>query len=235
MDLVADIEQGALELGVELSPGAAGGLASFAAALVSSGRERGVTSLRESGDVVRELILDSLATAPYLPRGGRIGDLGSGGGVPGLPLALVRPDLRLVLVESLGRKVAWLKEQVGVLGLGGRVEVLPVRAEDMARDTAWRGGLDGVVAKALASLPVLVELGLPLLRVGACLYAYKGPAYGDELNASVKAFRELRGSIVQEISYRVGDRARIVCVVRKEGPTPDLYPRRAGIPERKPL
>ncbi len=235
MDFVAGIEEGASSLGVRLPAGAVEGLSRFAVALVERGRDRGVTSLGDPREVLRELILDALAAAPDLPTGGRIGDLGSGGGIPGVPLALARPDLRLVLVESLGRKVSWIQEQVEVLGLGDRVEVLPIRAEDMARDPAWRGALDGVVAKALASLPVLVELGLPLLRVGGCLYAYKGPSCTQEVQGCGRALRELRGSLVGQRAYRVVDRDRVLCVVCKDGPTPERYPRRAGIPERKPL
>ncbi len=235
MDFEAEIEQGALGLGVPLPTGAVEGLARFAADLIESGKLRGVTSLAEPGDVLRELILDSLAAAPELPLGGRIGDLGSGGGVPGLPLALARPDLRLVLVESLGRKVAWIREQAVQLGLEERVEVLAIRAEDMARDPLWRGHLDGVVAKALASLPVLIELGLPLCRVGGCLYAYKGPSGVQEVQECGRSLLELRGSLVGQRPYRVGDRDRVLCVVRKDGPTPERYPRRAGIPGRKPL
>ncbi len=174
MNVVEEIEKWAGAAGLELPCGSAEGLAAFHAALVETGRERGVTALREPGDVLRELILDSLGAAACLPVGARVADLGSGGGVPGLPLALVRPDCRILLVESLGRKVAWLEEQVQALGLADRVEVVSRRCEDVGRDPAYRAVLDAVVAKALAGLPVLVEYALPLLRIGGVCMPTRG-------------------------------------------------------------
>ncbi len=235
MNVVQELEKWAGELGLNPPPDALAGLAAFHGALVERGRERGVTALREPGEVFRELILDSLGAAAHLPAGGRVADLGSGGGAPGLPLALVRPDLSLVLVESLGRKVTWLQEMVLALGLGDRVQVALSRSEDLARDPAHRASYDAVVAKALASLPVLVELALPLLRPGGRLYAYKGPALGEEIEASRRALIELGGRVQESIPYRALDRERLLCVIEKDRPTPDRYPRRAGIPERKPL
>lgn len=235
MNVVEEIEKWAAAAGLELPGGSAEVLAAFHAALVETGRERGVTALREPGDVLRELILDSLGAATCLPVGARVADLGSGGGVPGLPLALVRPDCRILLVESLGRKVAWLEEQVQALGLADRVEVVSRRCEDVGRDPAYRAALDAVVAKALAGLPVLVEYALPLLRIGGRLYAYKGPALAEEIGSARHALGELGGHLAESRPYRVLDRERVVCVVEKVRATPDRYPRRAGVPERKPL
>jgi len=233
--VLEEIEKWAGSAGLELPGGAAIGLATFHAALVERGRERGVTALRDPGEVLRELILDSLGAAIHLPAGGRVADLGSGGGAPGLPLALVRPDCRILLVESLGRKVTWLEEQVQALGVADRVEVLARRCEDVGREPALRASLDAVVAKALASLPVLVEYALPLLRVGGRLYAYKGPALTEEIESSRRALSELGGRLEPSIPYRALDRERVLCVVQKVRGTPDRYPRRAGVPERKPL
>lgn len=235
MSLSEAIQLGTESLGVAVSAEALLGLTSYAESFLAHGRERGVTALAEPAEVVRDLLVDSLAAAPHLPQGARVADLGSGGGVPGIPLALVRPDLRLLLVESLNRKSDWLREQVEALGLGERVEVHQVRAEDLARQAGVRGRLEAVVAKALAPLPVLVELGLPLLRVGGCLYAYKGPSLPEELARSKKALAELRGRHREDLVYRLEDRERVLCVVEKVAATPEKYPRRAGVPERKPL
>lgn len=235
MNLAESIQEGAAPLGVDLTPQALHGLVAYAEAFLAHGRDRGVTALAEPAEVVRELLLDSLAAAPHLPHGARVADLGSGGGVPGIPLALVRPDLRVLLVESLNRKSEWLREQVEALGLGDRVQVHQVRAEDLGRQVGVRGELEAVVAKALAALPVLVELALPLLRVGGCLYAFKGPSLPEELARSRKALAELRARHREDIPYRLEDRERVLCVVEKLGATPEKYPRRAGVPERKPL
>lgn len=235
MNLAESIQEGAASVGVSVSPQALQGLVAYTERFLAHGRERGVTALAEPTEVVRELLVDSLAAAPHLPQGGRVADLGSGGGVPGLPLALVRPDLRVLLVESLNRKSEWLREQVEALGLGERVQVHQVRAEDLGRQEGVREQLDAVVAKALAALPVLVELALPLLRVGGCLFAYKGPSLPEEMARSRKALAELRGRHREDIPYLLGDRERVLCVVEKLAATPEKYPRRAGVPERKPL
>lgn len=235
MSLEESIREGAASLGVAVPEEGLTGLAAYAEAFVTRGRERGVTALSEPSEVVRELILDSLAAAPHLPEGARVADLGTGGGVPGIPLALVRPDLQVLLVESLNRKSDWLREQVEALGLGGRVAVHQVRSEDLARQPDIRGKLDAVVAKALAPLPVLIEFALPLLRKGGCLYAYKGPSLPEEVARSGKALGELRARHREDVAYRLEDRERVLCVIEKVGPTPDKYPRRAGMPERKPL
>ncbi len=235
MNVVEEIEKWAGRAGLRLPCGSAAGLAAFHAALVEKGRDRGVTALRDPGDVLRELILDSLGAAAHLPVGGRVADLGSGGGAPGLPLALVRPDCKMFLVESVGRKVTWIEEQVQALGLADRVEVLSSRCEDVAREPAFRATLDAVVAKALASLPVLVEFALPLLRVGGRLYAYKGPALAEEIESARRALGQLGGRLETSIPYQVLDRERVLCVVEKVRPTADRFPRRAGVPERKPL
>jgi 16S rRNA (guanine527-N7)-methyltransferase len=235
LNVVEEIKIWAGATGLELPRGSAEGLAAFHSALVETGRERGVTALREPEEVLRELILDSLGAAACLQVEGRIADLGSGGGVPGLPLALVRPDCRFLLVESLGRKVAWLEEQVQALGLADRVEIVSRRCEDVGRDPVYRAVLDAVVAKALASLPVLLEYALPLLRMGGRLYAYKGPALAGEIESARHAMGELGGHLAESLPYRVLDRERVICVVEKVRATPDRYPRRVGVPERKPL
>lgn len=235
MSLAESIRQGAASLGVTMSEEGLAGLVALAESFVTKGRERGVTALSEPSEVVRELILDSLAAAPRLPEGARLADLGTGGGVPGIPLALVRPDLHVLLVESLNRKADWLREQVGALGLGDRVAVHQVRSEDLARQVDVRERLDAVVAKALAPMPVLIELAVPLLRVGGRLYAYKGPSLPAELARSQKALGELRARHREDVAYRLEDRDRVLCVVEKVGPSPEKYPRRAGTPERKPL
>lgn len=225
---------GASDLGLALDREQFDGLADYGAWMLLEGRKRGVTALGQEEDAVRELLVDSLAAASRLPAG-RVADLGSGGGVPGIPLALVCPETLWVLVEASQRKADWLREVVERYGLAERVEVQARRAEDLGRVPGFRGCLQAVVSKALAPMPVLVELALPLLEVGGRLFAYKGPALEEELARAGRALAELGAGGVEEVRYRAGDRQRRLCVVKKAEVTPERYPRRAGVPERKPL
>ncbi len=164
-------------------------------------------------------------------------DLGSGGGVPGIPLALARPEVRWVLVDSVRKKADVLASMVTELGLSN-VTVVAERAELLGRAPDHRERHDLVAARACAPLPTLAELALPLLAVGGSLVAWKGPlAAGDEeLARGTTALRELGGGTPE---LRPAGHAALgghtLVVVRKERPTPARYPRRPGEPSRRPL
>jgi 16S rRNA (guanine527-N7)-methyltransferase len=226
------LEAGLAELGVQLERGVPERLLLFRELVAAS--PIGLTGLKEASDQLRELVLDSLAAAPDLPEG-LVVDLGTGAGVPGIPLALARPDTRWWLIESNQRKAGFVRSVLEPLGLTGRVEVLSDRAETLAHDPARRGRAQACVAKALAPLAVLVELGLPFLDRGGTLIAFKGPAGPSEEEASSRALSELHGVLEERLTYHLDGRERFLCRVRKVGPTPRTYPRRPGIPAKQPL
>lgn len=226
------LERGLAQLGVTLEPGVAERLLFYRELVDAS--PIGLTGLKDPVDQLRELVLDSLAAAPVLPSG-LIVDLGTGGGVPGIPLALARPDTRWWLIESNKRKAGFVRDVLEPLGLSGRVEVLSERAETLGQDPAYRGRAQACVAKALALLPVLIELGLPFLDRGGVLIAFKGPAGPAEEASSKKALFELKGALEEPHQYAFDDRSRYLCRVRKIAPTPKKYPRRPGTPAHDPL
>ena len=210
-------------------------LARFAQNLLDHGSERGLTSLTDPSDIVRELIVDSLGAMRYISEGQRVADLGSGGGIPGIPLAVVRPESFFMMVESQNRKSAWIAEQILDLGIQDRAHALPMRIEDVAHDINWRGKLDVVVAKALSSLPSLIELAIPLLKVKGCLLAYKGVKAKEEIEQSANALEKLHCSVEECFTYTLDGRERCICVIRKLRTTPKNYPRRMGVPQHSPL
>lgn len=183
----------------------------------------------------RALVEDSLALLAYLPPGPlRVVDVGSGGGLPGLPLRLARPELQLTLLEANHRKAAFLVQAAARLGLEG-VEVLAERAELTGRAAGRREAYDVALARALASMPVLAELCLPLVRVGGRLLAMKADA-GDEVAAAEAAIRRLGGEVVEVGPAPTAARGLgQVVVVAKTAPTPAEFPRRPGVPGRRPL
>jgi 16S rRNA (guanine527-N7)-methyltransferase len=183
----------------------------------------------------RDLIEDSLVLLDFLPPGPqRIIDVGSGGGLPGLPLRLARPDLSLTLLEANQRKAAFLVQAAARLQLED-VEVVAQRAEEAGRDPRHREAYDFALARALATMPVLVELCLPFVAVGGRLLAMKTDAV-EEAESARGAIARLGGQLVAispaaSAARKLGE----VVVIEKIRPTPAEFPRRPGVPGRRPL
>lgn len=162
----------------------------FAAALALHGEERGLIGPLELPRLWSRHLLNSAVIAPLLS--GRVADVGSGAGLPGLVLAIVRPDVEVVLIEPMERRIAWLTEQVGELELDN-VEVVRSRAED------WKGGsvFDAVTARAVSGLRTLIPLTAPLARDGGELVLLKGANAAAEIEAAQKQIRKFRLSNVR--------------------------------------
>ena len=165
----------------------------------------------------------------------RVLDLGSGAGFPGVALKIGWPDLRLTLLEATGKKTEFLAALVEALRLKD-VDILTGRAEDLAHDAEWRGAFDVVVARAVAPLPALLELGLPFARVGGRLATVKGSRAAAELAASRHALTVLGARAATfGLGLRVPGPPQQIIVAVKLRATPDEYPRRAGMPAKSPL
>ena len=208
-------------------------LARYVELLLGEGDRLGLTAFREADPIWTDLIADSATGAALLPRDGRVVDLGSGGGCPGVVLQVLRPDTRVDLLESNGRKAGFLRQVVTSLGLSG--QVLQERSEALARSPEFRGRYDMVVAKAVAALPTLIELALPLLRVGGILLAYKGPSATQEIRDAGPALEALGGRVQDTRPYDIGSKVYYHVLVEKLSETPEEYPRRPGIPAKQPL
>lgn len=179
------------------------------------------------------LIEDALVLLDHLGGAATLVDVGSGAGLPGLPLKIARPELRVTLIESDQAKAAFLVHACASLGLE-HVEVVARRAEEAGHDPRLREGFDVAVARALAPMPVLVELCLPLVRVGGRLLAQKTDA---EDHAPASHAIQLLGGELSKV-HAAPSEARssgTIVVIDKMRPTPALYPRRPGFPNRKPL
>ena len=159
----------------------------FTRALGEHGEERGLIGPLEPPRLWTRHILNSAVAAPLFPASGRVGDVGSGAGLPGLVLAIARPDVRWVLIEPMERRVAWLQEQVEALGLDN-VEVSRARGEE------WKQGavLDAVTARAVSALRTLIPLTAPLVRDGGELILLKGANAANEITAAEKVIRKYK-------------------------------------------
>jgi 16S rRNA (guanine527-N7)-methyltransferase len=180
-----------------------------------------------------ELVDDSLVLLEHLGDAHTVVDVGSGGGLPGLPLKIARPDLNLTLVEADQAKAAFIVRACAALGLHG-VEVLATRAEAVGRDPLYRETFDLAVARALAPMPVLAELCLPLVRIGGRLLAQKTES--EDLAVAAHAIEILGGALNRVVAAPSAVRtAGTVVIIDKIHATPPAYPRRPGVPARKAL
>ena len=163
-------------------------------------------------------------------------DVGTGAGFPGLPLKIIYPNIRLTLVESVGKKANFCRHMVQTLGLG-KTEVIQERAEALGQIQAHREQYDWAVARAVAILPVLAEYLLPLVRIGGGMLAMKGEQAPAEAHAAEHAARVLGGHLRRLVPVHLPGVAeeRYLVVMDKVAATPKAYPRRIGLPAKKPL
>ncbi|MSQ11154.1 MAG: 16S rRNA (guanine(527)-N(7))-methyltransferase RsmG [Dehalococcoidia bacterium] len=184
--------------------------------------------------------LDSLSVAQALPpqtlADGFAIDVGSGAGFPGVPLHIVYPGFKLVLLEATGKKAAFLKHLVTELGLEGATPVYG-RAEELGHDPRYRERFDAAFARAVGSMAVLAELTLPFLKPGGLLVAQKKGDFAGELADAEYALHALGGRLQEVRSIEVPQLAeqRVLVVVQKAVATPERYPRRSGMPAKRPL
>lgn len=209
----------------------------FAVELVRTNESFNLTAITDPQGVAVKHLCDSLT--PFLvgewPEGAAVCDVGTGGGLPGMVLGIARPDLAITFVDSSQKKVGFVERCIASLGVKGRA--VHGRAEEVGRKAGFREAFPVVTARAVARLPVLLELCLPLCQVGGWFVALKGPGAEEEVRESGKALRLLGGRVEEVKSIRLpGDAGeRWLVGVRKVGSTPLGYPRRPGIPAKKPL
>lgn len=177
--------------------------------------------------------VDSLKLLDFVELRGRVLDLGTGAGFPGIPLAILLEEVDFVLMDSLRKRINFLEEVKEELGLEN-ISLLHARAEEAARKD-YREAFDFVVTRALAPLPLLIEYTLPFLKLGGSLYAYKGRKLQEEVDQSSRALKELGGELGEVYDYSLDGEERRILTVKKVKTTPKKYPRRPGLASREPL
>lgn len=196
-----------------------------------------VTAVKDPLDIERLHFLDSLCLLDlrWVRAAVSVADVGSGGGLPALVLALALPSTRVTAIESTSKKCEHIRYAASVLGLSN-LEVCCERVEDHARGEG-RESYDVVVSRAVSSLPVMAEYSFPLLQVGGTMVAMKGVVSIEERTHAIAALGILGGDEMEAVRADPfpGARDRWVYVARKKRPTPDTYPRRTGVPQKRPL
>lgn len=211
-------------------------LAAYYIMLEEASRNFNLTSVTGPEEAAERHFLDSLSlpALDLLFPGDRIIDVGTGAGFPGLPIAILRDSLKVVLLDSMKKRTVFLESVVQALGLNN-VQVITARAEDYARSAA-RERFDAALSRAVAPLNVLLEYTLPFVRVGGRALAWKGPAAPDEIAASAKACRVFGGGESHAHGYALSGRSGFFIVeTKKIRPTPLNFPRKAGKPSSDPI
>ena len=196
-----------------------------------------LTAVLEPEEMVDRHYLDSAAPLALglIPQGARVIDVGTGAGLPGIPLCILRPDLRVTLLDAQRKRVTFLQAAIEALELPA--QAVHMRAEDAARDEARREAYDVAVSRAVAATPTLLELTLPFVRVGGRAIAWKGPGLQAELEQARRAAHLLGGALEGVLDAPVPGRdwQHVLLVCAKRQKTARQYPRRAGLPGKNPL
>lgn len=196
-----------------------------------------LTAVLDPEEMVDRHYLDSAAPLALglIPQGARVIDVGTGAGLPGIPLCILRPDLRVTLLDAQRKRVTFLQAAIEALDLPA--QAVHMRAEDAARDEAHREAYDVAVSRAVAATPTLLELTLPFVRVGGRAIAWKGPGLQAELEQARRAAHLLGGALEGVLDAPVPGRdwQHVLLVCAKRQKTARQYPRRAGLPGKNPL
>jgi 16S rRNA (guanine527-N7)-methyltransferase len=212
------IVEGAAQMGLKVASGQALQFARHAQSLLEWNRKINLTAITEPDEIAVKHFLDAIAPLELLPTQGCLLDIGTGGGFPGLPLKVIRPELSMTLIDGIRKKVNFVKHVIRLLGLHD-IEALQVRAEDLRRDTQFAGRFDIIVCRALADLDKVLDLAVPLLAPQGCVVTYQGPwqsgltSDGIESTILIHGTRRFRTSVHDYRLPFIGD-ARSITILQ---------------------
>ena len=233
-----EMRQAARACGIQLTEVQHGQFQRYYELLTEWNEKINLTAITDPKEVAVKHMIDSLSGRGIEGLNGdsRVIDVGTGAGFPGLPLKILLPGLRLTLLDSLNKRIKFLQTVVEELGLEN-VTCIHGRAEEAARDKSLRESFDVAVSRAVARLTVLGEYCLPFVKVGGVFLAWKGLQYREEAEEAKKAVTILGGKGIQmeEVHLPGMEDVRAILRIPKERPTPKAYPRKAGMPVKKPL
>jgi 16S rRNA (guanine527-N7)-methyltransferase len=236
--IMEKLKSGAASLGIKLSDEQLEKFETYYRGLIDWNKKVNLTRIINYEEVQIKHFLDSLTVFTVIPprRELKVIDVGTGAGLPGIPLKIVSPEIALTLLESTTKKVKFLEHIVEKLELD-KVEIVNGRAEEIARDNRYREKFDLVLARALAPLPALVELTLPFCEVGGCCIAPKKGSIEGEVSRALQAIAIMGGRLreVKPVLLAELNDSRCLVIIDKVRPTPPEYPSRPGRPARRPV
>ena len=193
-----------------------------------------LTAIKDEKEIILKHFTDSIKICDYI-EGKRLLDIGSGAGFPGIPVKIMNDELEVTLIDSVNKKVNFMKDSIEKLNLE-KIESIHTRAEEIAYESEYREKFDTVVSRAVANLTTLVEYMLPFVKINGICICMKGPNCEEELNNAKYAIKLLGGEIEKVIEYKIDDdNNRSIIVIRKKNHTEQTYPRKMGKPIKEPL
>jgi len=212
-------------------------LTEYNAMVIAMSKKMNLTGIKDIDESLIKNIYDSLTVydEKYFPEKGKVLDLGTGAGFPGVPLAILRPDMLFVLVDSIQKKLTFVENACRNLGIKN-VKCVHMRAEEGGRRRKTREAFDVVTARAVKAMPIISEWALPFVKVGGVFAAMKGPGAMEEMKQAGKILRELHAELSEKKEFELpGGDKRCILFLKKTAPCPKTYPRKVGIAEKKPI
>ena len=238
MELEDILRDGSKELNIEITDNQIDQLIKYKDILLEWNEKMNLTAIEEEKEVMIKHFLDSLSCiqTKYLKSEGKMIDVGTGAGFPGVPLKIALPNIELTLLDSLKKRIGFSEEVCRENNLSN-VEFVHGRAEDVGQNKAYREKYDYAVSRAVASLNVLVEYCLPFVKIGGYFICQKGPGLIEELPEAKNAIKLLGGQVVDQIAVTLpfSDIMHHILVIKKIKQTPSKYPRKAGKPSKEPI
>lgn len=204
--------------------------------LIEWNQKINLTSIIEPEDIILKHFIDSLTIEKYISPNSKVADIGTGAGFPGIPLKLVRPELKIYLIDSLNKKIKFLDEVIQKNEMK-QIYAIHARAEEIGHNKQFRGQFDVVTSRAVAKLNVLLEYMMPLLKIGGKCICLKGPNIKEELEEAKNAIEILGGKIskIEEIYLPDSDNKRTIIEIIAVKHLPNKYPRKPGTPTNSPI
>ena len=235
-DFEKEIMEYVEELGIKLSKEQAEMFFDYMNLLLEWNEKINLTAITEEKEVIVKHFVDSLTIAKYIPEGASLVDVGTGAGFPGIPLKIIRDDLKITLLDSLQKRINFLDVVIKELNLKN-VETIHARVEEFGKNSKYRESFEVATSRAVANLSTLTEYLLPLVKVGGIAVCMKGSSIEEELETSKKAINVLGGKVsnVFEFDLPKTDIKRNIVIVDKINKTPSKYPRKPGMPSKEPI
>ena len=195
-----------------------------------------LTAIIEPKEIILKHFIDSLSIIKYIKNKNSLVDVGTGAGFPGIPIKIVLPEIKVILIDSLNKRITFLNEVISQLDLK-YIEAVHSRVEDFARNKEYREKFDVATARAVAQLPIILEYLIPLTKVKGNIICMKGNKIDEEIKKSKKAISVLGGNLEKIDNFYLPDTdiERNIIIVNKVEKTSSKYPRKAGIPSKNPI